>query len=282
VKTCLFTTIFKNDPVEIVVAEAARIGYDAVELRAISHLPVDTPIERVHEIGRMIHGHGLQVAGIYAAGGRYSQLSDLECQQQIENLKRFVEMAVVLGADFVMDLPGGPSPKEATEEHWQRAALWMARAADVAAPADIKIAVEIHFGGLPETGDDALRLLEMIDRDNVGLIYDAGNLYLTPAPYGPDVIRKLGDRICHFHVKDESWHDNEDDVSQPVELHGRVFWHRLLSEGEVDHEPLFRTLEEIGYEGYLSVECHVTDYTPTFIAEHEYEAMQEVLARIGG
>ena len=136
--------------------------------------------------------------------------------------------------------------------------------------------MEIHFGDLVETGDDAVRMLDMIERPNVGLIYDAGNMCMTPTPYGPEVIRKLGHRIFHFHVKDESWHGDENDPSR-TELHGRVFWHRLLGKGEVDHEPLFRTLKEMGYQGYLSVECHAAGSTPVSVAEHEYRTMREIL-----
>ena len=41
----------------------------------------------------------------------------------------------------------------------------------------IKIIMEIHNNSLIETADSALRLLDMIDR-NVGLIHDAGNMYI--------------------------------------------------------------------------------------------------------
>ncbi|NLE77860.1 MAG: sugar phosphate isomerase/epimerase [Chloroflexi bacterium] len=278
-RTCIFTAIFKEQPLEFAASEAARIGYEALELRALSHLPLDSSPARVREVRRIIQGHGLDVVGIYARGGSYANLSDAACQEQLDHLKRYVEMGAELGAGFVVDWPGGPPPAQAQATDWARAAHWLGLAADGAAAAGLRIALELHFGGLVETADDGLKMLDLIGRDNVGLIYDAGNLHLTPAPYGPEVIRRLGSRIIHFHVKDEALRGEPGDPSRG-EMFGRVFWHRFLGEGEVDHQPLFRAMQGIGYQGYLSVECHAAGPSPSYVAEKELAAVKRMLSRL--
>ena len=70
-KTCLFSTILKDLPIEEAISRTAEIGYEGIEIRTISHLPEDTPMSRVRELRRMIEDFGLQVANVYVHLGGY-------------------------------------------------------------------------------------------------------------------------------------------------------------------------------------------------------------------
>ena len=142
--------------------------------------------------------------------------------------------------------------------------------------------METHPNALTETADGAIKLVDRIDSENVGIMVDAVNLHLMQSPHGPEVVRMLGPRIWHFHVKDLSWQGSEDDVDRHTTEDGRVYWYRLLGHGDVDHRPLIRTLREVGYSGHISGECHARGFDELFIAEHELGAMRRLLNEARG
>ncbi|MFC7230653.1 sugar phosphate isomerase/epimerase family protein [Saliphagus sp. GCM10025308] len=109
----------------------------------------------------------------------------------------------MLDCDLVRHNPGGPAPWKATDEDVETAATWYQRAADRAAAYDVTLLIEIHARWLSETVSGTKRLLSAIDRDNVGVIHDAGNMFLVGEEYGVDSVDRLGDDLRHVHVKDE-------------------------------------------------------------------------------
>jgi sugar phosphate isomerase/epimerase len=119
--------------------------------------------------------------------------------------------------------------------------------------------MEIHNGSLIETVEAADNFIKKINRENVGFIHDAGNMYITDTEYGEKSVETLGNKIFHVHVKDEL---RVNDDTLPGAFHDRTiygnetFQQKMLGEGAVDHVPLFKALRKIGYNGFLSSECH--------------------------
>jgi len=278
-KTCLFTGIFRDEPIEEVIKVARKIGYDAVEIRVLSHLPLRTSLKRVKEIRKLVRGEKIKIAGLYTETGAYTRLADGECQKQFDEFRWYVNMAKEIGASFVVHHPGGPTPKETGEKDFQKATKWMKRAANYAREVGIKVVMEIHMDELVETAESALRLLGLINQRNIGLIYDAGNMYVSNTEYGERVIEMLGEKIFHFHVKDVKKIKDKRNISSYHEFRNEYFCFTLLEEGEVEHLSLFRALKKTGYEGYLSCEC-LKKIDPYFKAKHEYEKVREMLGKL--
>jgi sugar phosphate isomerase/epimerase len=277
----IFTLILKSFPLPEVIETAKEIGYEAVELMGRDpHLPVETTNKQAKEINSMIKDTGLAVSCLATYTGGYSNKSDIECQQELDQLKRFVELATILDCQLVRHAPGGPREGEAELSHYQRAAEWMQKAADFAASAGVKVVMEIHDGGLIESAYGARKLLDIIDRDNVGVIHDAGNMYISKADFGEESVKVLGEKIFHVHVKDEL---KVEDLSDPSSFRVRdeFYCHKLLGQGGADHLPLFKALIARGYDGYLSAECHGA-MDPIETAKHEYKAIKELIAKAKG
>jgi sugar phosphate isomerase/epimerase len=188
----------------------------------------------------------------------------------------------ILGTDLLRHSVGGPPSKDAEDEHYREAAEGLRKAADIAARNGKRIAVEIHHGSLPDTASSAVELLERTDRDNVGAIHDAGNMYIVDTEFGRESIEELGDWLAHVHIKDERRIDdpNADSAFTAETKHGtEIFQHCLLGHGAVDHKPIFQTLDEIGYDGYTSVECHRENgdvWTDVAVAAHERELIDRL------
>jgi sugar phosphate isomerase/epimerase len=86
---------------------------------------------------------------------------------------------------------------------------------------------------------DAARLIEMVNHPNFVLHLDVKAMSSEPTPV-TNLIRQYGGKAGHFHANDAN-------------LRGPGF-------GDVDFVPIFRALDNAGYDGWVSVE--VFDYTP--------------------
>lgn len=279
----VFTKLFDDRPLDDAIEAAADIGYDGVEIMARDpHLSAETSRERAEEIRGLVTRHDLTIPCLGTYTGGYARKPDEECQAELETFERFLELSTVLEVDLLRHGAGRPSVREATDGDFERAADWLRRAADRAAAYDRTIGLEIHSDRLTETVASTLRLLQLIDRDNVGVIHDAGNMFLVNEDFGPSSVDLLGDRLVHVHVKDESRIDDSerDDAFELETGRGReVFRRELLGDGEVDHEPLFEALVDRGYDGYVTIETNVRRIDPVAVATREFEAVSELIAR---
>ena len=279
---CLFSTILKDMPLDQVIRQSGRIGYRALEIRSISHLPVTTTAQRARDLAALAADAGVRLRALYVNHGGYSKLSDEQSRARVEQIRRYAALAAQMGVSYLKDHPGGPSAAQASAEHFERGVTWMRRAARAAAESGVRLLIEMHHGNLAEDTGSALRLVEAIDEPAVGLIYDPGNMHIVPAPYGPQDVHALGKHIWHVHVKDTALRGDPEDANRHCGSHGMVFWNRLLGEGEVDHTPLVKALREIGYAGCLSAECQVVGLDPIAVAEHEYAVIAAAIRTAGG
>lgn len=277
-KTSVFTLMLNDRPLEQVIPLVGKMGYRGIELMGREpHLPPGTPAKRARELKGLIDAAGLRTSCLATYTGGYAGIADEKCREQLDDLRRFLDLARVFECPVVRHGAGGPSSKEAAPERWERAAGWLQGAADLAAEAGVKLAMELHFGGLTESAEDGVRLCEMVNRPSLGIILDPGNMFIAGVDFGEAAVRAAGDRIFHVHVKDEA---RTDDPSDPAhfDVEGKLFAHRLLGAGEVDHGPAFAALARMGYEGYLSAECHGAQGDPEQVARHELSALTRLIA----
>lgn len=279
----VFTKLFDDRSLNDAIETAAEIGYKGVEIMARSpHLPADTNRERAEEIRELVDCLSVEIPCLATYTGGYARKSEAECKSELEDFERFLELSEPLKVDLLRHGAGRPSVREASDEDFERAAEWLRRAADLADTYDRTIGLEIHSHRLTETVESTVRLLERIDRDNVGVIHDAGNMFIADDEYGRSSVERLGDRLLHVHLKDLARIDDSsraDAFELETKRGGEVFRRELLGDGEVDHGPLFEALADHGYEGYATVESNVGRIDPTEVAKHELAATKELIER---
>lgn len=283
-ETALFTKVFGERPLDEAVERTAQLGYDAVELMCREpHFDVDTTVEEAEELKATVEDLGIEIAALGTYTGDYVEVSDATAEAERADLEKFLELADVLGVELLRHGVGGPPEHRAEPAHYDEAAKRYRRAADLAADHGKSLGIEIHAGTITETAASTAELIDTIDRENVGAIQDAGNMYIADAPFGRDAVETLGDRLVHVHVKDER---RVGDTAAPgtfeVETARGVesFQHRLLGHGAVDHSELFDALADAGYEGYLTDECHRPTgniWSDLAVADHERSAMEQLL-----
>ncbi|QOT08311.1 sugar phosphate isomerase/epimerase [Paenibacillus sp. JNUCC32] len=237
----------------------AELGFDGIEIACREpHLSPEASLPRVREMKALADGHGLEIPALAGYMGHFSTSGDAECAGAYDQFMGLLERAVMLEAGMIRIFQGGPNAFLAEDYHYAKAAFWIRKCAEEARAAGKRIVLEIHNQSLVETTDSALRLLELIGDDQVGLIHDAGNMYITDTEFGEESVRQLGSRLFHVHIKDERriGQGGAPGTFKNLTRHGEEFFlHCRLGEGEVDHGGLLRGLREQRYAGWLTLEC---------------------------
>jgi len=221
----------------------------------------------------MLDDHGLACSLYYTHLGRFGDKTSDEMRGELDLFKQGAEVATALGAPMVSGPPGGKSCGD-PEEVFDRAAENIRAALDVLAPHGLKLVNELHFGGLVENADAAVKLADKVNSDDYGFIYDPSNIWIGGFDWGVGAIEKLGDRLLHFHIKDMDLAEPNEKDAIHVEAVDRWFKFTLLGEGAVDHGPLVAELVRRGYEGYYSCECHLP-VDPALRAEKELAVLKQ-------
>ncbi len=261
--------ILQDYDIEEAIAIAADIGYEGIEIFAVpKHLPEDVDDEKVEAVARELDRRGMECVSLCTYVGRFAQKGDAECEAEVEKFKRYMDIAQRLGCYMIRVLPGGPkNPRDAREDHWLRAAHYLRECCDLALGRRLGVILENNFG-LTATVDGTLYLIDLVARPNIGINYDPGNLFRMDKYYGIEALERFGGLVWNVQVKDAAKSGGVDE------------WRLLLGDGEVDYHSIFGYLLDVGYDGYVTAECHREpdeEMSAEDIARHEYLAISQLV-----
>jgi sugar phosphate isomerase/epimerase len=149
-----------------------------------------------------------------------------------------------------------PGPvDERDDATYDKAAQRLRQIADAAYASGLTVALELYEGTLLDSGQSALRLLDAIGRENVGINFDLGNLVRVPGPMPETWQATLGmcaSRVNYVHAK------NYFRLEHPAT--GSVMTTPSpLGDGEIDWRDVIRTLVSAGYAGPICIEHYGGD-----------------------
>ncbi|HZM25647.1 MAG TPA: sugar phosphate isomerase/epimerase family protein [Anaerolineales bacterium] len=233
-----FSTLACPDwDIEKIIAKAAEFGYDGIEWRggAQGHVQPAMPAARKIALRQMSSDAGLIALAVTAYT---SFVSEDECNSNVDELRRYADLAAELGATYVRAFLGELSPGTIPDETmYQRMSECLNEAAEYANSLALKITVEPH--------DDFARssvVAPVFYRSHPALkvIWDIGNAFAVgedPAE-GFDLLKN---QLAYVQVKDGKGHVPD--------------WQLCaLGEGEVPLRKAFELLLANGYQGAFSVE----------------------------
>jgi len=226
----------REEPVETVIDRFAEIGWDAIEF--IEQHIDDLPDSRLRELRDRCLDHPILplVLSPYLCFARDEETS----QQSMEKAKRFVHYAEVLGAPkmrvFTSTGMKAGSGSAVSEAQW---AMGVQNLRDLCAlDRGLNFVLETHPMQLPDTPDNAERLLREVDAPNCKLLYQP----MTGAFLGEGVAEcflRFGSFIDHIHLHQVRGADPHVWVEEP---------------GDIDMAAFLDVLNEEGYEHSLSLE----------------------------
>ena len=121
---------------------------------------------------------------------------------------------------------------------------------------DVALTFHHHMGTVVQSAAETARMMEGTDPGLVSLLFDSGHFaYCGEDPTA--LVKQFAGRIKHVHLK-----DIRPDVVENVRTQRLSFLEgvrqgafTIPGDGCVDFDPIFQTLTESGYEGYMVVEA---------------------------
>ncbi|MFW6125365.1 MAG: sugar phosphate isomerase/epimerase family protein [Pirellulales bacterium] len=262
-KLTLASKTVEDRPILDVLDLAAALRLAGIEIYGVPrHLPPNVAPKLVHAVAEKARQLGLAITILDTYLGQFSQNGDAHAAEQLRLFERYLDMAEVLDCQWIRLWPGEPlDPSEARDDHFLRAAHYLAVACDRAAARRLGVVLECH-PGINATAESMLRLVHLVGRANVRVTFDPCNQLSSHDPeYGAAGFRRLLPHLIDVHVKNG-------DPRYP----GEDFHDRLLDEGVIDWVEIFRAVRQSKYDGWIAVEGHKrpTPEMDSFaIARHE-------------
>jgi sugar phosphate isomerase/epimerase len=254
-KYAICNELFENWPFARVCDFTKSLGYHGLEIAPFTLAPHVSKIsaDQRRDLRRTAESKGLDILGIHWLLAKVESPVPLYVTHPDANVRRdtadyFQQLTqlcadlggriMVIGSPKARDLMPGVTRDQAM----QYAAEVFSASLDLAAKHDITLAIE-PLGPTETnfllTAADGVELIDRINHPNFRLHLDVKAMSSEHQPI-PTVIRQSAKHLAHFHANDPN----------------------LLGPGmgEVKFEPIIAALNEVGYDGYLSVE--VFDFKP--------------------
>jgi L-ribulose-5-phosphate 3-epimerase len=249
---------------------AKELGADGVQIYAVDGemAPENLTSAARKDLKDYISSLGLEISALCGdLGGHGFQDQEMN-PQKIEKSKRILDLAVELGTNIVTTHIGIIPEDPATRVYES-----MQKACDelgvYAKSLDAYFAIETG----PETSLRLKTFLDTLSTNGVSVNFDPANMVMVTGDDPVEGVKLLKDYIVHTHVKDGIRYKPVDprdvygalgygggvdhELLAKMVTEGEYFRELALGEGSVDFPSYFVALEEIGYQGYLTIEREV-------------------------
>lgn len=213
-------------------------GWDGVELPIFDLDPV-----KFRAVGDKLKSLGLASTGVTVCSNEANPISDSATIRQagLDHIKRSVDMCQLAGATHlcgpIHSALGAFSGSGPTADEWARAKDILHQAAEHAQQANVTLVVEYlnrfecYF---LNSAADATRFVQEVNHPALRTMYDTFHANIEEKCLAT-AIRTIAPVMAHVHI-------SENDRSTP-------------GEGHVDWDTTFKTLKEVQYDGWLTVEA---------------------------
>ena len=156
-----------------------------------------------------------------------------------------------------LDTPIFGHKYEMTDQEWDTFCTGMNKLGKIAKEEyGIALTFHHHMGTVVQSLAEVDRMMENTDPEYVSLLFDTGHFtYCGEDPL--EVVKKYVHRIKHVHLK-----DIRPEVVEQVKKENMSFLagvragaFTIPGDGCINYDPIFKVLEEAGYEGYMVVEA---------------------------
>lgn len=260
-------------PLEEGIAKSREVGATGIQIYATSGdmAPENLSPARRKEILDLIKSHGLMVSALCGDLGGHGFAIAEDNPAKIEKSKRILELARDLETKVVTTHIGvvPQDPNHPRYKILQDACEQLGEYGD-----DLGAYFAIETG--PETAQTLKAFLDSLKSSGVRVNYDPANLVMVTGDDPVQGVYTLKDYIVHTHAKDGMMKQKSDPERvynffaeggiEDLRLED-YFLETPLGEGHVDFPKWLKALEDIGYNGFLTIEREVGDRPEKDIAE---------------
>ncbi len=243
------------------VRKAAECGAQGIQVYSThgEMAPENLTPEKRREFLNLVKDNGLIISALCGdlGGGGFIH-KDLN-KERVEKSKRILDLAKDLETDIVTTHIG-VVPSDPNHDRYKIMQEACHELAEYADSIDAHFAVETG----PETSAVLKGFLDSLNSTGVGVNLDPANLVMVTGDDPVQAVHNLKKYIVHTHAKDGKqifFRDPEIvyGIKKDVIVTDDSFIEVPLGEGSVDFPKYLAALEEIGYNGFLTIEREVGD-----------------------
>jgi len=185
---------------------------------------------------------------------------------RVEYTKGAIDLAAAVDAPAVCVATGRPLPGTPPERAREYLLDSLNEILDYAEPRGIDVGIEFEPELLIENTDEVLALIEEVGRGSLGVNLDIGHA----AVYGEDPaesVRRCAGHITGIHLEDIAGG-----------IRGKHY-HLVPGEGDLDFGAVFAALEDVGYDGFATLELYTYPDEPDRAAREARQALEQYVAR---
>lgn len=256
-------------------------GYDGVEIlgdEPHAYFPSLDPRE-TDRIATVLADIGIGVANVNAntAMGYYEdapptpffepsviRADDSVRRWRIEYTKCAIDLAAATAAPAISLTSGQPVPGTQPAEAERLLHESLREILEYADGKDVDVGIEYEPDLLVGDTDDVLELVEAVEHDRLGVNLDVGHAAVSGEDV-PTAIRRAAGHITGVHLEDI------------VGGCGGTHYHRIPGKGDLDFRAIFDAFDDIGYDGYATLELYTYPDEPDRAAWESYEALVRYL-----
>ena len=239
--------VWKN-PREV-LETIAEAGYDGVDVDAE---PDRISQKQFEEVIRMATSLGLKIPSLVGAWGGWhaGEERDLASTDKgarrhaLDYAKKCLDLAATVGepvyeicaASLRPEYPVSKVPRSVLRKNFVESAKEIAEHAQ---RTKTQVAIEAinrfeGYAGFLNSLEDAISIADQVNSPNLGVLADLFHVNIEDGPV-PEILRAVGNRLKHIHLADSN--------------------RQAPGTGHIDFLEMVRTLNAMGYTGYMSVDC---------------------------
>ena len=263
-------------PIDTAIRHIAQLGFDGMELaigpRFITELSTLDTAER-KRIAGLLKEYDLMLPAIAA----HSSLIEMDAEAHAQSLWR-LKGAVDLGLELVPEdtPPAINTTSGGQPEDWENSKQFLAErtgeVVEYAAAHAVTVAMEPHIGGLIDTPDKVLELLNLVGSPYLKVNFDISHFDIIGIPT-EESVAALAPHSAHTHVKDQRG------LAPDFEF-------LIPGEGPFDYVNYLKLMQQHGYDGFITAEVSFMvqareNYDPLAAATLSYETLSRAFVEAG-
>jgi len=248
------------------------LGFDGIEVRIKDDGQID-PDNFTEPLAERIEAKlaktGIELACVTPYYRDF--IDDAKRDSEIAGMRRAIDIAARLNCPIVRSYGGTDRYENVNDtEAWNRIVRGIQQCADYAADAGVNIAIETHIGSLTMSATDTVRMVEQIDRPNVGILFDFAWVDWARQETPEQAVRLIAPHLMHCHVKDWTIQSIADTKKTST----------LLGDGDLPWLDVFKAIAATDYDGYFCDEYEKYWYDhlpePQVGMKHNLDAMRRL------
>lgn len=246
-KIGLFTFGYQRLPLERAFEDAARFGYDGIELwggRPHAY-PFDLKNGDIELVRKLSQDYSMPIIGYTPEMNMYpfNMMIGTEAMRRdsVDYIKLSIEMAKQMEAGFVLVSAGHAGYETPRKEYWNRLIKNLKEISEHAEKIGVDVALEplTHYeSNVIITCNDLVQALDEVNSERLVGMCDIVPPFCNREPI-MSYFTKLGHRMRHMHIIDG---DGESES------------HMMPGDGKIPLRELFAEIEATDYSGYCTIE----------------------------